>query len=132
MSAAEGMSAPEDAPGRQSGGDSEWLQALQLGADVSTDLGRLAALELRLALANLSRMLLLALAFLPLLLLSWLGLSLLLAVLCYQQTASASLGVLVFLAIQLLALWALCAAWVRYRRTLSLPRTRRQLRLFTG
>ncbi|MBN7796537.1 hypothetical protein [Parahaliea mediterranea] len=110
----------------------EWLQLLQLTADTGSDLGQLLVLELRLALASLGRMLLLALAFLPLLLLAWLGLTLLPAVLLYQHSGSPALGVLLFLAIQLMALGGIAMAWLRYRKGLGLPRTRRQWRAFTG
>lgn len=110
----------------------EWLQLLQLTADTGSDLGHLLELELRLALANLGRMLMLALAFLPLLLFAWLGLTLLPAVLLYQYSGLPALGVLLFLAIQLLALGGVCAAWLRYRKALGLPRTRRQWRAFVG
>jgi hypothetical protein len=136
MNGAEAESAPEraatDAPQPAPRGEPEWLHLLQLSADVGADLGQLALLEVRLALTSLSRMLLLAIAFLPLALLAWLGLSGLPAVLCYEYSGSVTLGLLVFLALQLLALWALCASWMRYRRTLGLPRTRRQLQSVSG
>jgi hypothetical protein len=136
MTEGEAVSAAEDmVPGaaqQPPRGEPEWLRLLQLSADVGADLGQLAVLELRLALASLGRMLLLAIAFLPLALLAWLGMSGLPAVLCYEFSGSLALGLLVFLALQLLALWALVTAWARYRKTLALPRTRRQLQSFSG
>lgn len=121
----------EQAETRRDGGQ-EWLQLAQLSADMGGDLARLMLLELRLALTSLNRMLLLALAFLPLILLVWLGLSLLPAVLVYQHSGSAAFGVLAFLGVQMLALGAVSVAWMRYRKALSLPNTRRQFRGFTG
>lgn len=116
----------------ETGGEPDWVELLQLSADAGSDIARLVVLELRLAVASLSRMLVLALACLPLLLLLWLGLSLLPAAALYQHTGSISLAVGLFTLIQLLALVAVGVAWVRYRRTLGLPRTRRQLRRFSG
>lgn len=123
---------PETAVPPDAGQDQDWLQFLQLTTDVGEDLGQLLLLEVRLALNSLGRMVFLALAALPLVLLAWLALSLLPAVVVYDHTGSAALGVALFLLIQLLSLGALCIAWVCYRRTLSLPHTRRQVRAFTG
>lgn len=133
---ASGDTGPSESPATTAGPrareQAEWLQLLQLTADTGSDLGHLLVLELRLALASLGRMLLLALAFLPLLLLAWLGLTLLPAVLVYQHSGSPALGVLLFLAIQLLAMGGVVAAWLRYRKSLALPNTRRQWRALAG
>ncbi|GAB3291228.1 hypothetical protein GCM10027297_37010 [Parahaliea aestuarii] len=101
---------------------------MQLLVDTGADLGQLTLLELRLAIKNLGRMVVLALLFLPLVLLIWLGLSLLPALALYQATASLVQAAAMFLLIQVLALAALCMLWLRYRRSLSLPRTREQVR----
>lgn len=125
--------ARESAPGRpEPDRDPDWVELLQLTAGTGSDIARLMVLELRLAVTSLNRMLFLALAFLPLALLLWLGLSLMPAALVYQDTGSIALALGLFVLIQLLALAGLCLAWLRYRRALGLPRTRRQLRQFTG
>lgn len=123
---------PETTVRTDTGQEQDWLQFFQLTTDVGADLGHLLLLEVRLALNSLSRMVFLALVALPLALLVWLALSLLPAVVLYDHTGSATFGVALFLLIQVVALGAVCLALVRYRRTLSLPHTRRQVRAFTG
>ena len=103
------------------------LELFQILADTSADLGLLALLEFRLALQNLQRMVILALLFLPLLLLVWLALSLLPALVLYQVTASLVLSALLFLVLQVTALGYLRFLMLRYSRKFKLPRTRAQI-----
>ncbi|MFV0276328.1 MAG: hypothetical protein ACK5HY_03975 [Parahaliea sp.] len=118
-----GVPPPDPSPRDQS-----LLELFQLLADTGADLGQLTLLELRLAAQNLGRMVVLALLFLPLALLIWLGFSLLPALALYQASGSLVQAAAVFLFIQLAALGLLCLLWLRYRRSLRLPRTREQVK----
>lgn len=89
---------------------------------------RLFALELRLALADSRRLLLLGILMLPLVVLAWTGLSVLVAWLVYQYTLSAGFGLTAFFLLQMTALVAMVLAGRRYSRSLSLPATRRHLK----
>lgn len=121
--------ATEASPGTvdTAGAEAGWSEAFVQLAAVSSDIGQLVLLELRLTLATLRRMLLLAVLCLPLLLLIWLTLSALPALGLYQASGSLVLAALLFLAVQVLAFVLLWLTWQRYRRTLGLPRTRHQL-----
>ncbi len=128
-----------DPPGLDSSGldssglDSSGLTALiQQATDTSSDIARLFLLETRLALSSLHRLFWLALTMVPLLGLLWLALSLLPCVLLYDYTRSLLYGLMLFSAIQLAAIAAVVLAWRRCTRDLGLPRTRQQLRRFSG
>ncbi|MBA6413414.1 hypothetical protein H2508_09870 [Parahaliea sp. F7430] len=127
----------EDRPSPQSeesaqGSEQEWLRLAQLAAETGSDVAQLMALELRLAMANLGRMVVLAVAFLPLLILLWLGFSVLASWVLYQSSDSVTWAIVLFLTIQGLALWGVYSSWMRYRRTLSLPQTRKHLQYLVG
>ncbi|MFA5495526.1 MAG: hypothetical protein WC247_12170 [Porticoccaceae bacterium] len=114
------------------GGDElkAWLEWLEQAVAAGGTLSRLAALELRLAVASSGRLLVLALVILPLVVFAWLGLSVLLGWLAFQYSLSVSVGLGTFLGVQLAALAALGWGCLRYRRRLSLPATRRHLQAF--
>lgn len=107
-----------------------WLDLLQQAAAAGSALSKLAMLELRLALADGRRLILLTLLILPLLVLAWMGLSVLLGWLAYQYSQSVTLGLGMFLAVQLITLATLLAVCRRYRKSLSLPVTRRHLQSY--
>lgn len=107
-----------------------WLSWLQQAAVAGGTLSRLAVLELRLALSDSKRLLILGLAMVPLIVLAWIGFAVLLAWLAYEQSQLVSLGLLTFVVVQLLALAILFKACKVYRRSLSLPATRSHLQAF--
>jgi len=107
-----------------------WVELLQQAVAAGATLSQLAMLELRLALADGGRLVALGLVMLPLALLAWLGLSVLIGWCVFQWAASVALGIGAFLAVQLVTLGILGAACARYRKSLSLPATRRHLRQF--
>lgn len=124
----------EEARPEQSTGESDelkaWLHWLQQGAEAGGTLSRLAWLELRLAIADSKRLLLVGLAMVPVIVLAWLGFSVLLAWLAYQQSLSVTLGLGAFLALQLVALMIMFRACKVYSRSLSLPATRSHIQAF--
>lgn len=127
-------SSPEQAGSGQSPGEPDelkaWLQWLQQAAQAGGTLSQLALLELRLAFADSKRLLLLGLAMVPVIVLVWVGFTVLLAWLAYQQSHSVTLGLCVFLAQQLLALMIMVRACKVYSRSLSLPATRSHIQAF--
>lgn len=122
---------PATAPAPADRGEFEaWLRWLQQASHAGGDLAQLLSLELRLALADGRRMLLLGLAILPLGLLAWLGVSALGTWFGYLLSGSISVAMLVFLGLQLLALALLHHAYRSCRRSLTLPATRRHVQAF--
>lgn len=116
----------------EAGGAEARLQALfALGAEalaVVEQLSTLLRLELRLALADAKRLLIVMLAMIPLVLFAWLGLCVLLAWLAYAASTSVALGLAAFLSLQVGTLLILLWAARRFQRSLGLPATRRQWR----
>ena len=109
-----------------------WASWLQQAAVIGADIVQLLQLELRLAISDSRRLLILALLFVPLLMLAWISFCGLLAWLVFQLNASVTQGLLAFLVIQLAGLACICSAWKHYRKSLSLPLTRQQLQAFVG
>ncbi|WP_339648098.1 hypothetical protein [Halopseudomonas pelagia] len=106
----------------------EWVElGKQAGATAST-FGKLLSAELKLASADVGRLFVVGLALFSLASMAWLGLSVLLSWLAYQQLASVTLALLVFLAIQVLAILVLVKAAKTFKQSLSLPATKRNLR----
>jgi len=104
----------------------DWLKDL---ARVSSTLSQLAAAEMRLAASDLRRYFLLSLLMLPVMLLAWIGFSVLLAWLAYNFSTYPAAGFGTFFLLQLLVLFYMRKLLARYRSSLSLPVTRRQLKL---
>ncbi|MDP2285227.1 MAG: hypothetical protein Q8L06_13890 [Pseudohongiella sp.] len=107
----------------------EWFRSLVV---MTSALFRLAFAELSLAREDLGRLILSTLLFLPLLLMTWVAISLLAAWIVYEQSESATLGFSAFAAIHVLASVVLLKRISTYRRSLSLPVTRTQLRAIIG
>lgn len=105
-----------------------WLELAVEAFETGNQFSRLALLELKLAAGDSARLLILALAAVPLVILAWLGLSVLLAWLAYSTLGSIPLGLACFTLIQVLALLVMGLAAKRYARSLALPATRRQWR----
>ena len=102
----------------------QWLEHAAL---VGGDLVRLAGMELRLAAGDSGRMLLLALAMIPVAILAWTGLSVLLAWLVFIWLESVAWGIVGFIALQLVMLGAVAAYCRKLSASLRFPATRRQL-----
>lgn len=105
-----------------------WANWLRQARTIGVDIVELLLLEVRLAVSDSKRLLILALLFVPLLILTWLGFSVLLAWQAYLLNASITQGLLAFLIIQLLSLAAIAMGWNRYKKSLTLPLTRQQIR----
>lgn len=105
----------------------DWLREL---AAAGGTLSKLVRLELRLAVGDGLRLVLLGLVMLSVVILAWTGFSVLMAWLAYLHGQSVISGLCAFLAMQLAALGAMW--WLRrqYRKSLSLPVTRRHLDAF--
>jgi len=106
-----------------------WLQQI---AASGGDIARLLVLELRLAVGDSGRLLLLAVLSLPLLLLAWTGFAVLVSWLVYQYDASVTMALLAFLLLQLSALAVIHVLIRQYRKSLSLPLTRHHIQSFLG
>ncbi|WP_019528685.1 hypothetical protein [Dasania marina] len=109
-----------------------WASWLQQSAAMGSELLQLLQLELRLAIKDGKRLFVLALLFVPLLILAWLGITVLLAWLVYLVNVSVTQGLLAFLALQIAGLWIITLAWKHYKKSLRLPLTTQQLRDFFG
>lgn len=106
----------------------EWVElGKQAGATAGT-FGKLLGAELKLAGADLGRLVAVGLTLLSVGSIAWLGLSVLLAWLAYQQLASVTLALLVFLAIQVVVILLLLRAVKSFKKSLSLPATKRNFR----
>tara|TARA_R110002050_G_scaffold9504_2_gene33454 strand:+ start:30186 stop:30608 length:423 start_codon:yes stop_codon:yes gene_type:complete len=106
-----------------------WLE--QVGT-ISADIFQLLQLELRLAISDSKRLFVLALLFVPVLILTWLGFSVLLAWQVYLLNMSVTQCLLAFCIIQILALLSMIVGWNYYKKSLSLPLSRQHIRRFIG
>jgi uncharacterized membrane protein YqjE len=106
------------------GASIDWLQSL---AVMAAALVRLAIAELSLAKEDAGRLLVSSLLMIPLLALLWIALTTLAGWIVFAQTASVTLALAVFAAIQLLAVIFLLNRIKTYRRSQTLPATREQV-----
>lgn len=106
-----------------------WMLLLRQLANAGGLLSTLALAELRLAAGDLRRAVLVSLLILPVLLLAWLGTAALLCWAAFTLSGSAVAALAVFVVLQLLALVWLRSLLAAYRRNLTLPATRQQLKL---
>lgn len=104
-----------------------WGSWLQQSTAIGTDILQLLRLELRLAIADSGRLLIVALLFIPVLMLTWISFTLLLAWLVYLFNASVTQSLLVFFVSQALGLIALALSWKYYKKSFSLPLTRQHI-----
>lgn len=109
-----------------------WSSWLTQAAEAGTRFAELAALEIRLAVGDSGRLLLLVIVALPVAMLAWLGFCVLTAWLVAHYSASVAWGLGAFLGIQLATLCVVLALWQRYKRSLKLPLTRQYLHAFMG
>ena len=107
-----------------------WTALLQQLQATGQGFSRLLQLELRLALGDARRLLLVSLALLPLVFLAWCGFSVLLAWLAFDLSQSVAAGIAAFIGVQLLMLAALQRMIRSCRRSFALPASRRQWQSF--
>lgn len=120
-------------PGQESESEfSIWSTWLKQATEAGTDFAELFALEMRLAVGDAGRMLVLMVVAIPLLLFSWLGLSVLIAWVVGEYQTSVLWGLATFLGIQLATLGTIFCLWQRYKRSLTLPLSRQYLKEFMG
>jgi len=101
-----------------------WLK--QLGA-LAGALSTLATAEIRLAGGDLRRLVLLSLLLFPMVIFTWLGLSVFVSWLVYSQSGMPGAGLFTFFAGQAGATAYMWFLFKKYRRSLTLPMTRRYL-----
>lgn len=106
----------------------EWLELGKQAGTAASTFGKLLGAELKLAGADIGRLFAVGLALLSLVSIAWLGLSVLLSWLAYEQVQSVTSALLVFLGIQVLAILLLVKAAKTFKRSLSLPATKRNFR----
>ncbi|HDZ56476.1 MAG TPA: hypothetical protein ENH64_08365 [Pseudomonas xinjiangensis] len=94
------------------------------------DLIKLMFLELKLAMSDTRRIVVLGLAMVPLALLAWIGLSVLLAWWAYVPSESVTLALCVFLAVQVVPIIIMLSMIKKYSKSLSLPSTKKQMAAF--
>jgi uncharacterized membrane protein YqjE len=106
------------------GASIEWLRSLGV---MAAALIRLAVAEISLAKEDAGRLIVSSLLIIPLLVLTWMALTVLAGWIVFEQTESVSLALAAFAAIQLLAVVILLNRIKTYRRSLTLPATRVQI-----
>jgi uncharacterized membrane protein YqjE len=99
----------------------EWLRSLGV---MAAALIRLAIAEISLAKEDAGRLIVSSLLIIPMLVLSWIALTVLAGWIVFSLSASVSLALAAFAAIQLLAVVILLNRIKTYRRSLTLPATR--------
>lgn len=102
-----------------------WLEHAAL---VAADLARLGLLELRLAAGDSGRLVVLGLAMIPILLLAWIGVSVLVGWSLFVWINSVALAIAGFIAVQLITLGIMALLIKKYVRSLSFPVTNQRLR----
>lgn len=109
-----------------------WFSWLEQAGTLGSDVFQLLKLELRLAFSDSKRLLVIALLFVPMLMLTWISFSVLLAWQVYLLNMSVTQGLLACCLIQFLGLVGIAMAWNYYKKSLSLPLTRQNIRRLIG
>lgn len=104
-----------------------WLAWFRQLAALASALSVLATAEVRLASGDLRRLVLLVLFFFPIAIFTWLSLSVCLSWLVYSQSGVSGAGFFTFFAIQASTAIYMWFLFKKYRRSLTLPTTRRYL-----
>lgn len=107
-----------------------WLDWFKHAASAGGDLAQLAKLELSLALGDTKRIVLLALVAVPLVVLAWLGLSVLVAWLAFLPFQSVAAAIGVFIAVQIIPLAIIVLLIKRYSKSWAFAATREHLQAF--
>lgn len=106
---------------------SAWLDWFRQLYALGSALSVLASAEIRLASGDLRRLLVLGLFLFPIILFAWLGLSVFISWLVYTQSGLPGAGFFAFFAVQVVAIVYMRFLFKKYRRSLTLPTTRRYL-----
>ena len=109
-----------------------WVSWLEQAGTLSSDIFQLLQFELRLAISDSKRVLALALLFVPMLMLTWISFSVLLAWQVYLLNMSVTQSLLACCMLQILCLVGIAMGWNYYKKSLSLPLTRQNIRRLTG
>ncbi len=107
-----------------------WIDWFKHAASAGSDLAKLAKMELSLALGDTKRIVLLALVALPLVVLAWMGLSVMVAWSVYLPSQSVSGAIAAFIAVQVIPLLLIAQSIKRYRQSWSFAATREHLKAF--
>ena len=102
-----------------------WLQHT---VSISAEIFDLFQLEVRLAVTDVKRLILLAKLVVPMLILTWISFSALLSWHIYLLNASVSQGLLFLCLFQFFGLLVISISWKYYQKSLSLPLTRQHIR----
>lgn len=109
-----------------------WAGWLQQSAVIGVDMLQLLLLELRLAIADSKRLFVLVLLFIPMLILTWISFTVLLAWLVYLLNTSITQSLLAFFISQALGLIGISMSWNYYKKSLRLPLTRQHIQNIVG
>ncbi|HDZ08186.1 hypothetical protein [Pseudohongiella sp.] len=118
---------PEKDSGKAQDELNAWLAWFRQLAALASALSVLATAEIRLASADLRRLFFLVLFFLPIVVFAWLGLSVCISWLVYSQSGLPGAGFFTFFVVQAAAVVYMWLLFKKYRRSLTLPTTRRYL-----
>jgi uncharacterized membrane protein YqjE len=107
-----------------------WLDWFKHAVSAGGDLAKLARMELSLALGDTKRIVLLALVAVPLIVLAWMGLSVMAAWLVFLPVQSVAAAIGVFIAVQIIPLVIIGWSIKRYRKSWAFAATREHLQAF--
>lgn len=105
----------------------EWAKHAAL---TGKDLGKLAFTEIRLTMTESGRIVVLGLAMLPLAMLAWIGLSVLLGWWAYVPSQSVTLGLVAFLAVQIIPMLIMLMMIKSSSKNLGLSTTKQHIHAF--
>lgn len=107
-----------------------WIDWFKHAAAAGGDLAKLAKLELSLALGDTKRIVALALVAVPLVVLTWVGLSTMIAWLVFLPTGSVAAAIGTFIAAQVIPLVFIVWSIKRYSKSWAFAATREHLQAF--
>lgn len=107
-----------------------WIEWFKHAASAGTDLAKLAKMELSLALGDTKRMVILALVAVPLMILAWVGLSVMVGWWVFLPSGSVAGAIGAFIAVQVIPLLWIGWSIKRYRESWSFAATREHLKAF--
>lgn len=107
-----------------------WIAWFKHAASAGGDLAMLAKMELRLALGDTGRIVALALVAVPLVVLTWMGLSIMVAWWVFLPTQSVAAAIGAFIAVQVVSLALIVWSIKRYSRSWSFAATREHFKAF--
>ena len=103
---------------------------LQHAASTGSEIFDLFQLEVRLAVTDMMRLMVLAKLLIPMLVLTWMSFSALLTWQAYLCNSSVTQGLLFLCLLQFCGLLLIALGWKHYRKSISLPLTRKHIQQF--